>query len=163
MTTASPSRTHFRTCNLCEAMCGLRIETDGQRVLSIRGDDADPFSQGHICPKAVALQDLHEDPDRLRQPVRRTATGWEPLSWEEALAETAQRLHAVQKAHGKNAVAIYSGNPTVHNHGAMLLLPFFLKALRTRNKFSATSVDQLPHHLASVSYTHLTLPTNREV
>ncbi len=149
MTTAVPSRTHFRTCNLCEAMCGLRIETDGQRVLSIRGDDADPFSQGHICPKAVALQDLHEDPDRLRQPVRRTATGWEPLSWEEALAETAQRLHAVQKAHGKNAVAIYSGNPTVHNHGAMLLLPFFLKALRTRNKFSATSVDQLPHHLAS--------------
>ncbi|WNG28154.1 molybdopterin-dependent oxidoreductase [Cystobacter fuscus] len=145
----SPSAVHFRTCNLCEAMCGLRIETAGGRITSIRGDDEDPFSQGHICPKAVALQDLHEDPDRLRQPVRRTSSGWQPLSWKEALDETAQRLHAVQQQHGRDAVGAYVGNPTVHNHGAMLLLPFLLKALRTRNKFSATSVDQLPHHVAS--------------
>jgi len=149
MSPSQATQLHFRTCNLCEAMCGLRIETAGDKVLSIRGDDEDPFSQGHICPKAVALQDLHEDPDRLRHPVRRTASGWERMSWKDALDETANRLHAVQKAHGKDAVGVYSGNPTVHNHGAMLLLPFFLKALRTRNKFSATSVDQLPHHLAS--------------
>jgi anaerobic selenocysteine-containing dehydrogenase len=148
-TPSSQHPPHFRTCNLCEAMCGLRIETDGQKVLSIRGDDEDPFSQGHICPKAVALQDLHEDPDRLRHPMRRTASGWERVSWQEALDETARRLFEVQKKHGRDALAVYSGNPTVHNHGAMLLLPFFLKALRTRNKFSATSVDQLPHHLAA--------------
>lgn len=145
----SPSAVHFRTCNLCEAMCGLRIETAGGRVTSIRGDDEDPFSQGHICPKAVALQDLHEDPDRLRQPMRRTASGWQPVSWKEALDEAARGLHAVQRQHGRDAVGVYVGNPTVHNHGAMLLLPFLLKALRTRNKFSATSVDQLPHHLAA--------------
>jgi len=143
------SSPHFRTCNLCEAMCGLKIETSGGRITSIRGDDEDPFSQGHICPKAVALQDLHEDPDRLRQPVRRTATGWQPISWDEALDETARRLHAVQKEHGKDALGVYVGNPTVHNHGAMMFLPLLLRALRTRNKFSATSVDQLPHHLAA--------------
>jgi anaerobic selenocysteine-containing dehydrogenase len=141
--------THFRTCNLCEAMCGLRIETSGGRITSIRGDDEDPFSQGHICPKAVALQDLHEDPDRLRQPVRRTATGWQPISWEEALDETARRFHAIQREHGKDALGVYVGNPTVHNHGAMMFLPLLLRALRTRNKFSASSVDQLPHQLAS--------------
>src|SRR3712207_1910820 len=104
--------THFRTCNLCEAMCGLRIETSGGRVTSIRGDEEDPFSKGHICPKAVALQDLHEDPDRLRQPVRRTATGWQPISWEEALDETARRLHAVQKEHGKDAIGVYEDGRT---------------------------------------------------
>jgi anaerobic selenocysteine-containing dehydrogenase len=141
--------THFRTCNLCEAMCGLRIETSEGRVTSIRGDDDDPFSKGHICPKAVALQDLHEDPDRLRQPVRRTATGWQPISWEEALDETARRLYAIQREHGKDSVGVYVGNPTVHDHGAMMFLPFFLRALRTRNKFSASSVDQLPHQLAA--------------
>lgn len=146
---SASSELHFRTCNLCEAMCGLRIETSGGRVTSIRGDEEDPFSKGHICPKAVALQDLHEDPDRLRQPVRRTATGWEPISWEEALDETARRLHAIQREHGKDALGVYVGNPTVHDHGAMLFLPLLLRALRTRNRFSATSVDQLPHHLAA--------------
>jgi anaerobic selenocysteine-containing dehydrogenase len=150
MSPPSPSsETHFRTCNLCEAMCGLRIETAGGRVTSIRGDEEDPFSKGHICPKAVALQDLHEDPDRLRQPVRRTATGWEPLSWEEALDETTRRLHAIQREHGKDSVGVYVGNPTVHDHGALLFLPLLLRSLRTRNTFSASSVDQLPHQLAA--------------
>ena len=146
---SSPTEPHFRTCNLCEAMCGLRVETSDGRVTSIRGDEEDPFSKGHICPKAVALKDLHEDPDRLRQPVRRTATGWQPISWEEALDETTRRLHALQKEHGKDALGVYVGNPTVHNHGAMIFLPLLLRTLRTRNKFSATSVDQLPHHLAA--------------
>ncbi|WP_257456325.1 molybdopterin oxidoreductase family protein [Archangium lipolyticum] len=147
--TAPPSELHFRTCNLCEAMCGLRIETAQGRITSIRGDEADPFSKGHICPKAVALQDLHEDPDRLRQPMRRTATGWEPISWEEALDETARRFHAIQEEHGRDALGVYVGNPTVHDHGAMMFLPFLLRALRTKNKFSASSVDQLPHQLAA--------------
>lgn len=146
---STPSELHFRTCNLCEAMCGLRIETSGGKVTSIRGDEEDPFSKGHICPKAVALKDLHEDPDRLRQPVRRTATGWEPISWEEALDETARRLHAIQKEHGRDAIGSYVGNPTVHDHGALMFLPMLLRALRSKNRFSASSVDQLPHQLAA--------------
>lgn len=140
--------THYRTCNLCEAMCGLAVEYEGERITAIKGDDQDPLSHGHICPKAVALQDLHADPDRLRQPMRRTADGWQPISWDEALDETAQRLHQVRERHGKNAVASYAGNPTVHNHGALLMLLPFLKVLGSRNRYSATSVDQLPHMLA---------------
>jgi anaerobic selenocysteine-containing dehydrogenase len=142
--------THFRTCNLCEAMCGVAIETDGGRVRSIRGDPDDPFSRGHICPKAVALGDIHEDPDRVRRPLRRRGRDFEEISWEEALAETAERLHAVQKQHGRHAVAFYQGNPTVHNHGAVLFGQLLAKTLRTRSMYSATSVDQLPHMLASL-------------
>jgi len=142
-------QTHFRACNLCEAMCGVRIEVAGGRVTSIRGDEEDPFSKGHICPKAVALKELHEDPDRLRQPMRRTASGWEPISWEQALDEAARRLHEVQRKHGGDSVGVYVGNPTVHNLGALIFLSRFLRALRTRNKYSATSVDQLPHMLAA--------------
>lgn len=149
MTAPAASRVHFRTCNLCEAMCGLRIELEGNRITSIRGDEEDPFSRGHICPKALALQDLHEDPDRLRQPLRRTANGWQPVSWDEALDETARRLHEVQQAHGRDAVGSYLGNPNVHNLGAMIFGPELLRTLRSRNRFSATSVDQLPHQLAA--------------
>lgn len=141
--------THYRACNLCEAMCGLRIETDGARVTSIRGDEDDPFSKGYLCPKATALKDLHEDPDRLKQPMRREGTQWKPIGWDEALDETATRLHDVQKRHGRNAVATYLGNPTTHNTGALLFGPSFLRALGTRSRFSATSVDQLPHMLAA--------------
>ena len=141
---------HYRSCSLCEAMCGIAIETDGARITSIRGDDADPFSRGHICPKAVALQDVHDDPDRLRQPVKRVGDAWQPISWREAYALVERGLKGVQRVHGRDAVAIYVGNPTVHSFGASVFAPRLMKALRTRNRYSATSVDQLPHHLAAL-------------
>lgn len=141
--------THFRACNLCEAMCGLRIETDGQRVTSIRGDDDDPFSRGYLCPKATALKDLHEDTDRLRAPMRREGKTWRAIGWDEALDEAARRLHEVRTKHGRNAIATYAGNPTTHNTGAILFSSMFLRAIGTRSRFSATSVDQLPHMLAA--------------
>jgi anaerobic selenocysteine-containing dehydrogenase len=145
----TPSRTHFRTCNLCEAMCGLEIEVQGEEILAIRGDKADPFSQGHICPKATALADIYHDPDRLHQPVRRTANGWEPIGWDEAFAEVVANLKRIQAENGRNAIGIYQGNPNVHNLGALLYSPPFARTLRTQNRFSATSADQLPHHFAA--------------
>jgi anaerobic selenocysteine-containing dehydrogenase len=131
-------------------MCGIAIELEGDDILAIRGDHDDPFSRGHICPKAVALQDVHDDPDRLRRPLRKTAAGFEEIGWEEALDEAARRLAAIQQEHGRNAVAVYQGNPTVHNHGALLFSQVFLRSLGTRSRFSATSVDQLPQMLAAL-------------
>ena len=147
---ANHTTTHYRACNLCEAICGLAIEVSGDEIKAIRGDRDDPFSRGHICPKAVALQDVHADPDRLRHPLRRTAGGtWKRLSWDEAFDEVADRLRTVQTTHGNDAVALYVGNHSVHNWGSLLFGPPLSRALRTRNRFSATSVDQLPHHVAA--------------
>ncbi|WP_201624443.1 molybdopterin oxidoreductase family protein [Psychrobacter immobilis] len=143
-------QTHFRTCNLCEAMCGIVIQHDGEKVLSIKGDKDDPFSKGYICPKATALQDLHEDPDRLRHPVERTANGWKEISWLEALDKVAAGIQSVQKKHGQNAFGIYLGNPNVHNLGGMLTIKHLLSSIKTRSRFSATSIDQLPHHIVSM-------------
>ncbi len=142
-------RLHHRTCPLCEAMCGLVVEHRDSEILSIKPDRDDVLSRGHICPKAVALKDIHEDPDRLRSPVRRTAHGWEEISWDAAFDEVERRVAAVRERHGSNAVAIYAGNPTVHNLGAMLAVGDFIRAVRTENLYSATSVDQLPHMVAS--------------
>ena len=143
-------RTHYRACNLCEAICGLEITVnEDNEILTINGDKKDPFSRGHICPKAVGLKDIYLDKNRLKQPVRRTATGWETISWNEAFDEIASKLKSIQAQYGKDAVGIYSGNPSVHNSGTLLALPALLRALGTKNRFSATSADQLPHHFVS--------------
>jgi anaerobic selenocysteine-containing dehydrogenase len=146
----SRADSHYRACNLCEAICGIEIRVEDGRIVSIRGDREDSFSRGHICPKAVALQDIQDDPDRLRHPVRRTAAGdWERISWDAALDETAERIRGIQNNHGRDAIGVYLGNPNVHNWGSLLYGPPLLRSLRTINRFSATSVDQLPHHVAA--------------
>lgn len=145
-----PPAPHHRTCTLCEAMCGLVITTEGERVTGIRGDPDDPLSRGHLCPKAVALQDIHTDPDRIRHPMRRVGDRWERISWDAALHEAVDGIRRVQRAHGRDAVAAYVGNPTVHSLGAMLFMGDFLRALRSRNRYTATSVDQLPAHVAAM-------------
>ncbi len=138
---------HYRACNLCEAICGLEIKVRDGAIVAIRGDEADPFSRGHICPKAVALKDLHEDPDRLRRPVKRVGTEWKEIGWDEAFELAAEKLAAISSAHGADAVAMYLGNPSVHNYGVMTHAQRALGLIRTHNRYSATSVDQLPHQL----------------
>ena len=156
---AGTESTHFHTCPLCEATCGLEISlhrgADGAvSVGRIRGDREDVFSHGFICPKGSTIKHLHEDPDRLRRPVIRrgddpaTAT-WEEVSWDEAFAEIDQRLTSVLDAHGRDAVAVYLGNPSAHNMAATLYSRPFLKALGTRNLYSASTVDQMPKHVSS--------------
>lgn len=142
------TQTKYRTCNLCEALCGLEIELQGQEVLSIKGDKKDVFSNGHICPKAVAMKDLHEDPNRLKYPVEKQNGKWVQISWDEAISKVAEGLYNIQEKYGTNAIGIYQGNPSVHNLGTSLFSPQLVRALKTTNRYSATSVDQLAHHMA---------------
>src|SRR4029079_5937421 len=142
---------HYRACNLCEAICGLEIRLESGRIVSIRGDEQDPLSRGHICPKAVALQDLETDPDRLRRPLRRGDDGArQAVESHEARDETAARTRRIQAEHGGDAVGVYLGNPNVHNLGSILYVRPFLKALGSRSRFSPRSVSQNPHHLAAM-------------
>ncbi len=138
----------FRTCPLCEATCGLRIETRNERVTRIRGDLDDPFSKGFICPKGSTLGALHDDPDRLRRPLLRRNGAHEEASWEEAFAEVEHRLTAIVATHGPDAVAVYIGNPNAHNFANTFALRPLLRALRTKNLYSASTVDQMPKHVA---------------
>ena len=140
-------QSRFRACPLCEAICGLELQYEADTLVAIRGDAADPFSRGHVCPKGNAILDLESDPDRLRRPLRRRGDDWEEISWDQALAEAGERLAAVQRDHGADAVAAYLGNPNVHHFGHIAYLPSLLKSLRSKNIYSASSVDQWPHQL----------------
>ena len=138
------------TCPLCEATCGLAVEIDDDgRLGRVRGDPDDVFSHGYICPKGASLKALHEDPDRLRAPLVRRAGELVEVTWEEAFAEIDRRLPAIIDAHGADAVAVYLGNPVVHNLSLSLYQRVLLRALGSHNVYSASTVDQMPKHVAS--------------
>jgi anaerobic selenocysteine-containing dehydrogenase len=140
---------HHRTCPFCEATCGLEIETDGRDVVSVRGDRADVFSRGFICPKAYGIKQLHEDPDRLRTPLIRRDGALVETSWDEAFEEIDRRMRPILEEHGRNAVAVYVGNPNAHNLSAMIYGPVWLRALGSRNVYTASTVDQMPKQVAA--------------
>ncbi|MGI8644748.1 MAG: molybdopterin-dependent oxidoreductase [Nocardioides sp.] len=152
---AGTTEQRIAVCNLCEAICGVELTLTDGAVTSVRGNPDDPLSRGHICPKGVAIADVYADPDRLRRPVRRVSTGsttkaeWVEIGWDEAFDLVADGLAGVMRAHGTDALGIYLGNPNAHSLGSMTHGIAMVKALRTHNRFSATSVDQLPHQLVA--------------
>ncbi len=158
MTTATspveaPTRVVQRICPLCEACCGLSLTVSGTgpqaRVVQIRGDEHDVFSHGYLCPKAVALKDLEDDPDRLRRPLVKRDGAFVQATWDEAYAEIARRLPPLVAEHGRDALAFTLGNPNVHRLGLGLYVQRLLRAAGSRNIFSASTLDQMPRQLAS--------------
>jgi anaerobic selenocysteine-containing dehydrogenase len=136
----SQSLTH-RVCTLCEANCGIRVHVRDAEVVRIEGDPDDPFSKGHICPKAHGLIEIQKDPDRLRSPMRRTATGFVPIGWDEALDWAAERLTRIRDASSSDAIALYRGNPSSHDSQSLLYWNVLQRAIPTKSQFSAGSLD----------------------
>nr|MBP6750275.1 molybdopterin-dependent oxidoreductase [Xanthomonadaceae bacterium] len=158
------TRTAYRICPLCEAACGLAVQLRGDEVVAVRGDPDDAFSGGYLCPKGVALKDLHEDPDRLRTPMLRRGRGadarWEACDWDTAFVEIERRLLPLLDAHGRQSLAFSLGNPIVHKLGLQLYVPRMVRAAGTPNVFSASTLDQMPKHVAcGLMYGHwLSIP-----
>ncbi|MEP6342107.1 MAG: molybdopterin-dependent oxidoreductase [Maricaulaceae bacterium] len=146
-------KTHQRVCNFCEAMCGVTVSYDpeakGEKQIAVKPDKLDPFSRGSMCPKAPVLGPLHFDKNRLKYPVKRVGDKWEKISWPEAYDMVEREFKALRDKYGKDAIATYLGNPIVHNLGMLLFVKTLTKAIGSKNVFSATSMDQLPHHFAA--------------
>ena len=140
---------HFRTCPLCEATCGLEVTVTDGKIARIRGDRDDVFSQGFICPKGSTLKQLHEDPDRLRVPQVRDHDDHRDATWDAAFAEIERRLLPIIAEHGAQSVAVYLGNPNAHNLSGLFWLRPLIRAIGSRNIFTASTVDQMPRHVSS--------------
>ncbi|MBI3783576.1 MAG: molybdopterin-dependent oxidoreductase [Deltaproteobacteria bacterium] len=142
--------TVLRSCNLCEAGCGLKFEVEDNRILSVQPDENDPYSHGYVCPKGMAIAAIHDDPDRLRRPMRRNAGGsFREVSWDEAFALAGVRLRDIRAQHGADAIGLYFGNPMVHNYSGIIMVGALLNAIGTRNRTSAGSQDTSPRFAAS--------------
>ncbi|MEU8668044.1 molybdopterin-dependent oxidoreductase [Streptomyces anulatus] len=144
------TRTAPRICPLCEATCGLTLTIEGTTVTGARGDRDDIFSRGFICPKGASFGGLDADPDRLRVPLVRGDDGeLREAAWSEAFDLIAARIPELTKTHGPNTVGVVLGNPNVHTMAGSLYPPLLLGALRTRNVFTASTLDQMPKHVSS--------------
>ncbi|WP_234106878.1 molybdopterin-dependent oxidoreductase, partial [Streptomyces venezuelae] len=141
--------TALRICPLCEATCGLTLTIEGARVTGARGDRDDVFSQGFICPKGAAFPEVDSDPDRLRVPLVRKDGRLQEATWEEAFDTIAARIRPLIEEYGPDAVGIVLGNPNVHTMAGALYPPLLIGALRTRNLFTASTLDQMPKHVSS--------------
>jgi anaerobic selenocysteine-containing dehydrogenase len=140
--------TALTTCPLCEATCGLELTLDAGRIVGVRGDRDDVFSAGFICPKGAALGQLDADPDRLRGPRVRRDGVLVPASWDEAFAAVEAGLLTTIESYGRDAVALYLGNPNVHTLAGGLYAGTLRKALGSRNIYTASTLDQMPKHVS---------------
>ncbi|BBX00185.1 dehydrogenase [Mycolicibacterium moriokaense] len=142
------TETALRICPLCEATCGLILTIDDGRLTGARGDRDDVFSHGFICPKGASFAELDNDPDRLARPLVRRDGVLTETGWDEAFAAVADGLGAVVAEHGGSSVGVYLGNPNAHTVAGALYPPVIIRALGTRQVFSASTLDQMPKHVA---------------
>ncbi|HKV22018.1 MAG TPA: molybdopterin-dependent oxidoreductase [Mycobacterium sp.] len=142
------STTALRICPLCEATCGLTLTISDGRVTGARGDRDDVFSAGFICPKGASFAELDNDPDRLERPMVRRDGVLTEATWEEAFAVVADRLSEVVSQHGGASVGVYLGNPNAHTVAGSLYPPLIIKGLGTHQAYSASTLDQMPKHVA---------------
>ncbi|MEH6592049.1 MAG: molybdopterin-dependent oxidoreductase [Halioglobus sp.] len=151
------SQLHYRTCHLCETMCGIEIEHEGEQIIAIRGDKNDVLSKGNICPKATGIQDIHACPDRLKKPLKRVRKNpalkthddeWVEIDWDEALDYASGELARIQNQYGADSIGSYWGRGTAHNVGATLSVPAVQKIMGSRNIYTGSTVDQMPHNFA---------------
>jgi anaerobic selenocysteine-containing dehydrogenase len=146
---ATSTRTEYRTCHLCEATCGLELHLDGREITLVRGDRDDVFSHGFLCPKGTALKQLEADPDRIRRPLVRDGDTFREVSWDEAFAAIDAGLTPIREQYGPDALAVYLGNPNAHNLAGLVYNRVLLQAARTKNVFSASTVDQMPKQVSA--------------
>ncbi|MEW6476829.1 MAG: molybdopterin-dependent oxidoreductase [Actinomycetota bacterium] len=138
--TATEERITF--CRICEACCGMVATLEGGRVTKLRADKENPFSDGYICPKGPAYLEVHNDPDRVLQPLKRQPDGtFTPVPWDEALDDIAGRLRALLDTHGSDSVGWYVGNQIAFNYSAFFWILGFMAAIKSPHFYAAASVD----------------------
>jgi len=126
-------------CRICEPLCGMIATVEDGGLVALRPDNDHPLSSGFACQKGIAFTEVVNDPDRVTTPLRRGAGGFEPVSWEEAMADIAARLSQILDRHGSGAVGWYMGNPAAFIKGIGRLSHYFTASSQnTSNRLAAS-------------------------
>ncbi len=141
---------HITYCRICEALCGMIATVEDAQVTRIVSDRKNPSSQGHICIKGPAINDVTLDPDRVIYPLRRSgAPGvFTRVTWDEALEDIAKRLGDIIDVHGADAFATVYGNPPAFGMASVFAPSMFQAAVGASKTFSPQTEDTAAAMLA---------------
>jgi anaerobic selenocysteine-containing dehydrogenase len=131
-------------------MCGLQVDVEDDHVKLIRGDRDDVWSKGYLCPKGTTLGHLHDDPDRIRQPMVRDGDTWREVTWDEAFARCEGLIHGVLERDGITAFTAFIGNPVGHSYTMGRYMPLFIGQSGMPHIYSSGTVDQWPKNVSCV-------------
>ncbi len=96
------------TCGYCGVGCGLYIGVKDGRPVYTKGDPSHPVSKGTLCPKGIMEHEMVNSENRVTTPMIRKNGEFAKVEWDEAFKHTADKFKAIQKEHGKGAVACIS-------------------------------------------------------
>lgn len=137
-------RKAFSFCRICSGCCGMEMTIDDHdRIVSIRGDKAQPLTKGYACFKGLQADDAHHSPNRLLQPLKRMPDGsFAPISSGQALDEIAERMRGILEREGPDALALFAGNGSILNTSANGMHRSFMAAVGSKQFFTTLTIDQ---------------------
>jgi anaerobic selenocysteine-containing dehydrogenase len=113
-------------CVLCAQNCGIEVLVENGRIVRSKPDKSNPRSEGYICRKGSNIAHFQHHGQRLTQPLKRAGNGFEPISWDRAIDEIADRLQAIVDTHGPRALAFMGGG----GQGSHMSAAFAVRLLR---------------------------------
>lgn len=134
-------------CRICEPYCPMLAEVDDQGEVTKLKPNPDHPCKGTPCNKGLSWLGVHNDPDRLNYPLKRTNSraedrgNFERISWDQSIAEAGEKLRAVRDKYGPDAIAVYFGNPIGFNSRFYGLVGSFCEHIQTRMVFNPLSQD----------------------
>jgi anaerobic selenocysteine-containing dehydrogenase len=102
-------------CILCINSCGINAYVEDGKLVKVEGMKEHPISEGALCPRGKALPEWVNSKDRLTHPLKKTATGWERISWDDALDTIADNLKTIKEKYGAKGLAVYTGSLGTEN------------------------------------------------
>ncbi|WP_165053713.1 MULTISPECIES: molybdopterin-dependent oxidoreductase [unclassified Adlercreutzia] len=123
-------------CNACSSKCGFTAYVRNGEIDTVLGDEGHPYAKGKLCARGYGYLQIATSEDRLTEPLKKNDKGvFEPISWDQAYAEIAEKVQAIIAADGPEALAMVQdprpsgkyytkrfmnalGSANVYTHGA---------------------------------------------
>ena len=119
---------HFTFCRICESLCGLKVASDGEKVISIAPDPEHVATEGFSCVKGLRQHEMYASPDRLKFPLKRMEDGsYERIPWKQAISEIGMKVRQLRGDHGPDSIGMYVGTAA----GFSVLHPVFAQGFMT--------------------------------
>jgi len=127
------------TCTFCGVGCGIYLESQGNRITGVYPSMSHPTNRGRICVRGWNVHEVASSPDRLKNPLLRKNGHFEEVTWEEAYAFIARRMHEIKVRYGPDALGFYN-SPRCSNEESYLLQKLARAVIGTNNLEHGTGV-----------------------